>query len=205
LARLEGGIETLKLEPVAIAELVQDVLSKFALTASTRGVQLIVTPHDPSIWVKADIGKLERVLCNLIDNALRYTAEGGAITVELARASCQSQVVIRVRDTGKGIAPEDIPFIFEPNFKGKQGGAADNATHLGLGLSIVRRLLELHHTVISVHSLLGSVVRCLAFPFLSAKRTSRLLESDHKVNSHGAVLRNGHLQTKYCRDLIGSI
>jgi signal transduction histidine kinase len=155
LARLEGGIETLKLEPVAIAELAQDVLSQFALRASDNKIELSVTPHDPSILVHADIGKLERVLCNLIDNAFRYTPNGGAIWVELVRSDIDHRVVINIHDTGSGIASEDIAFVFEPNFKGKHEGQVGHATHLGLGLSIVRRLLELHGTSITVRSELG--------------------------------------------------
>jgi signal transduction histidine kinase len=153
LARLEGGVETLRLESIAIAELAQDVLSKFALRAEKLGVDLDVTPRDPTLMIRADIGKLERILTNLIDNALRHTPAGGMISIELSRSD-NDIMLITVRDTGLGIAQEDLERIFEPNFRGNHG-FADNAVHLGLGLAIVRRLLDLHKTRIRVQSELG--------------------------------------------------
>jgi signal transduction histidine kinase len=151
LARLEGGVETVRLEPIAIAELAQDVLSKFTLRAQQLGVTLQVTPRDTSLMIRADIGKLERVLTNLIDNALRHTPAGGTISIELSRSPGSDILLITVRDTGLGIAHEDLDRIFEPNFRGSHG-FADNAAHLGLGLAIVRRLLELHESSIRVMS-----------------------------------------------------
>lgn len=151
LARLEGGVETLRLEPIAIAELAQDVLSKFALRAEKLGITLQVTPRDTSLMIQADIGKLERVLSNLIDNALRHTPTGGTISIELSRSPNCASLLITVRDSGLGIPADDLERIFEPNFRGNYG-FADNAVHLGLGLAIVRRLLELHETRIRVMS-----------------------------------------------------
>lgn len=151
LARLEGGVETVRLEPIAIAELAQDVLSKFALRAEKLGVALEVTPRDTALMIQADIGKLERVLSNLIDNALRHTPSGGTISIELSRSPDSATLLITVRDTGLGIPATDLTRIFEPNFRGSYG-YTDNAVHLGLGLAIVRRLLELHETSIRVMS-----------------------------------------------------
>jgi signal transduction histidine kinase len=154
LARLEGGVETIRLEPIAIAELAQDVLTKFTLRADKLGVTLQVTPRDTSLMIRADIGKLERILTNLIDNALRHTPRGGAVSIELSRSPENATLLITVRDTGTGINEGDLERIFEPNFRGNHG-YADNAVHLGLGLAIVRRLLELHETSIKVLSAPG--------------------------------------------------
>jgi signal transduction histidine kinase len=151
LARLEGGVETVRLEPIAIAELAQDVMSKFSLRAKELNVSLQVTPQDASLMISADIGKLERVLTNLIDNSLRHTRTGGQISIELSRAQNNATLLITVRDTGIGIAAEEIERIFEPNYRGKND-CVDNVVHLGLGLAIVRRLLELHESSIRVTS-----------------------------------------------------
>jgi signal transduction histidine kinase len=151
LARLEGGVETVRLEPIAIAELAQDVLSKFALRAKELDVSLQVTPQDTSLMISADIGKLERVLTNLIDNSLRHTPRGGSISIELSHSQNDATLLITVRDTGIGIASEELERIFEPNYRGKNG-CTDNMVHLGLGLAIVRRLLELHESNIRVTS-----------------------------------------------------
>lgn len=151
LARLEGGIETLRLEPIAIAELAQDVMNKFSLRAQEQNIALEVTPQDAGLMISADIGKLERILSNLIDNALRHTARGGVIRIELSGCIDKGTLLITVRDTGTGIVSTDLEKIFEPNYRG-QHGVSDNAVHLGLGLAIVKRLLELHQSHIEVSS-----------------------------------------------------
>ncbi|MFZ6656828.1 sensor histidine kinase [Undibacterium sp. TJN19] len=86
MARLEGGVETVRLEPIAITELAQDVLSKFALRARELEVSLQVSPQNTSLMMSADIGKLEGVLTNLIDNSLHHTPRGGSISIELSRS-----------------------------------------------------------------------------------------------------------------------
>ena len=102
LARLEGGIETLRLEPIAIAEFAQDVMSKFSLRAAEQGIDLEVTPQDTSLMISADIGKLERVLSNLIDNALRPHNYGRSDSyrtrVRLTNRICLSRYAIRAGD-----------------------------------------------------------------------------------------------------------
>ena len=149
LAHLDGANVTVKKEPVAVAELVQDVLQKFAIQAQKRQVSLDLTPKDSSIIVRADIEKLERVFTNLIENALRHTQKGGSITVRLKQDS--ALVSIEVSDTGIGIPEADIPHIFDAHFKAGNS-IRENTAHGGLGLAITKKLLELHESAISVRS-----------------------------------------------------
>ncbi|MCB1927118.1 MAG: hypothetical protein KDH17_03675 [Rhodocyclaceae bacterium] len=149
LARLEARQEALAMEPVAVVELAHDVIARFALEAGQQGVGLAVDAIDPAIQVEADIGKLERVLANLVDNAIRHTPRGGAVAIGVVAAG--GRVVLEVRDSGSGIAAEQLPRIFEARYRGRLA-AADGTTHLGLGLAIVKRLLELHGSAIQVVS-----------------------------------------------------
>ncbi len=137
LARLEYGVVKPDKERFALPDLVQDLFQKFELAAEARR-QRLVPQIDPGLPpVHADLGMIERVLTNLLDNAIRHTPEGGEIAVRLAHDG--DGVQVEVSDTGPGIPPELQSVIFtRPAFasSGERGG--------GLGLMIVRRILELH-------------------------------------------------------------
>jgi len=149
LARLDAGQETLTLEPVVVAELAHDIMAKFALDAQQRGVLLSVNAPVPNLRVAADIAKLERVLANLVDNALRHTPAGGEVRLSILESS--EGVLIELRDNGVGIASNNLSRIFEPRYH-SDSAAGDHSTHLGLGLAIVQRLLKLHGSQIEVES-----------------------------------------------------
>jgi signal transduction histidine kinase len=137
LARLEYGVVKPDKEAFALADLVQDVFQKFELAAQARRQRLVPRIDQGLPAVHADLGMIERVLTNLLDNAIRHTPEGGEIEVRLAHAGRGVQV--EVGDTGPGIPPELQPVIFtRPAFaSGSERGG-------GLGLMIVRRILQLH-------------------------------------------------------------
>ena len=137
LARLEYGFVQPEPEAFSMTDLVQDVFQKFELAAEARQVALQASfpPHLPA--VSADLGMIERVLGNLLDNALRHTPPGGRIEVALAPQG--DAVAVIVSDTGPGIAPELRESLFMKPFT--VGGARREG---GLGLRIVHRMLELH-------------------------------------------------------------
>ncbi len=152
LARLEARQERLEVEPVAVLELAHDVAARFALEAERRGVELCVQGDDAGLQATADIAKLERVLLNLVDNALGHTPAGGRVSIEVGAQG--AEVRLAVRDSGSGIGAEQLPRIFEPRYRGS-ATADGERTHLGLGLAIVQRLLELHGSVVRVDSAPG--------------------------------------------------
>ena len=138
LARLEyGGVKPDK-EPFSLSDLVQDVFQKFELAAEARRQRLVpdIAPNLPV--VSADFGMIERVMTNLLDNAIRHTPVGGEIQVKLCRDG--DEVVVQVSDSGPGI-PEVLQnnLFARPSFR---NGERDSAG--GLGLVIVRRILQLH-------------------------------------------------------------
>ena len=150
LAKLDSNEIQLHRERFPIAELMQDVVQEFRLAAEKRQVKLEIQFQDNSSpLVFADISLLARVFGNLIENALRYTSPGGAIRLSL-RAD-QDRACIQLSDTGCGITPEELPFIFERFYRleNSQGQRSEGA---GLGLAIAKRILELHDSQITVES-----------------------------------------------------
>lgn len=151
LSTLESGQGRAHPEPFLLQELIQDVAHEYGLRAEEGGVglELIVDRELP--FVAADIGMIERVITNLLDNALRHTQPGGRVTLALERSS-EDAVRVRVSDTGLGIAAEDLPRVFERFFR---ASSAREGEGTGLGLAIVRRILELHGRSIEVDSRVG--------------------------------------------------
>ncbi|WP_457318889.1 sensor histidine kinase [Stenotrophomonas sp. P5_B8] len=139
LARLEHGAVSLDLQAFSLPDLVQDVFQKFELGAQARRQTLSadIPPGLPA--VVADLPLIERVLTNLLDNAIRHTPEGGRIEVVLRAQDGEVQVAIA--DTGPGIAPERRAGLF--NTPPALGSARPDSG--GLGLLIVHRILQLHH------------------------------------------------------------
>lgn len=140
-------------EPFSLGELVQDVCQKFRFTAEARGIELTTEPPQDLPFVNADIGLIERVIENLLDNALRFTPEGGSIIVKLSLV--EDGVEVKVADTGEGIPEKEIPFIFD-RFYRTHGGVNNDTGGTGLGLAIAKRILELHGSSIEVESTIKS-------------------------------------------------
>jgi two-component system OmpR family sensor kinase len=150
LAKLDSGERKLDWEPFSLGELVQDVVQKFELTAQARGVSLEAS-FDPDLpFVVGDIGLVERVFENLIQNALRYTPPGGAVRVAMLPAD--EHVTVQVADTGEGIPSEKIAHIFD-RFYQVDKNQEERSGRAGLGLAIAKRIVELHGTTISVESI----------------------------------------------------
>ena len=140
LARLEhGGIKP-QPEKFALAELVQDVAQKFDLTIATRKIALQLDLSEGLPPVVADLSMIERVLTNLLDNALRHTPEGGVIRLMAHRSG--PEIIVEVADSGPGVAGELRATLFERPSVLEPG--ALSASRGGLGLMIVRRMLQLH-------------------------------------------------------------
>jgi two-component system, OmpR family, sensor kinase len=152
LAKLERGKFELLREPFVLEDLIQDVVQEFELKAESRQVVLRADLPPELPLVNADIALIERVFRNLIENSLRYTPAGGAITVSAVPAA--EHVTVRVADNGCGIDTEDLPHVFDRFYRGEKS-YSDSSDSAGLGLAIVRRILELHGSSITVASTPG--------------------------------------------------
>lgn len=154
LARLEYGVVKPEMEQFFLTDLLQDVFQKFELAVEAKHQRLVadIAPGLPPIT--ADLAMMERVLMNLIDNAVRAAPEGGEITVEL-QPHAQGGIEVTVRDTGPGISAALQEHLFErPAFTGY--AAAQGARSGGFGLMIVHRILQLHESTIRLMSRPGA-------------------------------------------------
>lgn len=165
LARLIDDLRTLSLaesgqlpllrEPVKLADLLADVATSFSGQAEEAGCEVRVqgVPSNETLIVLGDAGRLDQVLSNLVANALRYTAPGGVITLTGSQSDNQAQIT--VADTGTGIAPEDLPHIFDRFWRGDRARTHSSGVGSGLGLSIANQLVKAHGGSISVTSAVG--------------------------------------------------
>jgi signal transduction histidine kinase len=151
LASLDAGLDIAR-EPGSLSDLISDSLAAFAARAAARGITLegsVAPGTDP---VSMDAGKIDRVLANLLDNALRHTPPGGTVRVDATPAGGMARVT--VADTGPGIPPADLPQLFDAFFRGDRSRArahddpANPTNNAGLGLAIARRLVEAHQGTI---------------------------------------------------------
>jgi PAS domain S-box-containing protein len=151
LARGEIGMLQLRTELFDIQELLKEVVEYSSPVASSRSQSLVLEPPDSRLLVKADKGRVRQVLLNLLNNALKFTPEGGRITLKATKKG--SQLTVEVHDTGPGISEEEQQDLFEPYYRAGKNGA--HLSGLGLGLSLCKMLVELHGGRISVKSRLG--------------------------------------------------
>lgn len=171
LTKLDNSAATLSPEPFMLSELAQDVVQKFSLPAVNKDVRMTVTSTDALPPVLADIGLMERVFENLLENALRHTAAGGWIEIRLfgSRREGRDEVQVELVDTGCGIPHEELPKIFD-RFYRVEKSRTDAAESAGLGLAIVKRVLELHGSSIAVVSNVGAGTT-FSFRLPAARRT----------------------------------
>lgn len=151
LSKLESGCVEPRCEVFCLSELLQDVIQGYQLEATQRGVRLeLAGSSHRTAEVVADIALIERVLQNLIDNALKHTPEGGSVSIGVRIDGDQCRVSIA--DTGAGIAPEDLPHIFERYWRATPADDTVPGPSAGLGLAIVKRILDLHGSAMRVES-----------------------------------------------------
>lgn len=151
LSKLDAGRVTPHREAFCLAELLQDIVQNYQFAAQQHGVTLeLSTGSQAKAKVLADIAMIERVLQNLIDNALRHTPTGGLVS--LAIENHGPFLEISVSDTGCGIRNEHLPHIFERYWRAPEVDDPGAAASSGLGLAIVKRILELHGSAVQVHS-----------------------------------------------------
>ncbi|HZB97350.1 MAG TPA: ATP-binding protein, partial [Candidatus Sulfotelmatobacter sp.] len=169
LSRLESGTLSLMLEPVGVRAMLENVVSRLAPAAQEKSVDLGHDVQDGEAQVVADPKRIEQVLMNLVHNAVKFTPAGGHVMV---RATRQGRgVQIEVADTGVGMDAGEASRIFERFYKVDKGrNRADGA---GLGLAIVRHLLELHGSRLQVVSEVGRGSRfSFALPLADESRNN---------------------------------
>ncbi len=189
LARLETGEIPLAQDTLDLGQLLPHWVDRFQSRAQSSG-QTLTTVVSPLPPVVGDAGRLEQVVCNLVDNAIKYNRAGGTVTVtarsevvesatkssislrrRLAQAVGTRWVTISVADTGEGIPSQDLPRLFERFYRGDKARVAGG---LGLGLSIAQEIIAAHHGRITVSSDVGrGSVFTIHLPVRDVSRTDR--------------------------------
>lgn len=149
LSKLDSASVTPNLETFSLAELVQDIAHEFQLESDKKEIALTIDMQSESAFTIGDIGLIQRVLENLVRNAIRFTPAGGEVTISIAERP--ETVAVSVSDNGPGIPDEDIPRIFDRFYRALDGEEARSGSS-GLGLAIVKRILDLHNSRITVTS-----------------------------------------------------
>jgi heavy metal sensor kinase len=146
ISEAESGTMQLQREPVRLVDVVARAIDLYRDVAEAKGVSLTANAL-ADVVVVADRTRLEQAAANLIDNAVKYTAAGGRVEVEIGREA--DAAMLRVRDTGPGIPADELPRIFDRLFR---GDTSRTERGLGLGLSLVRAIVEAHGGTVSVES-----------------------------------------------------
>lgn len=148
VSRIVGGRLVLDTRPVPMRAVIEDAIESLTPASSAKGIQISRRLAD-GLQVHGDRDRLQQVVWNLVSNALKFTPKGGRVEVELLDQG--GDVTVRVTDSGIGIAADFLPFVFD---RFRQADSSTNRRHsgLGLGMAIVRHLVELHGGTVSVES-----------------------------------------------------
>jgi len=149
LSKLDARQTEPHFEPFSLSDLVQDIVMKFQPAAEKKSIHLLARVPEKLPQVEGDIGLIERVLSNLIENAIRYTPDEGKVAICIEHEG--EELSVKVSDTGCGIAQEDLPHIFDRFYRVEKSRArATGGT--GLGLAIAKKILDIHQSNIKVDS-----------------------------------------------------
>lgn len=157
LSQIDAGALKLHIEPASVADLLSDALASMTPPAEKKGIRLISSVEGDVARVPLDAQRMQRVLYNLIQNAISYTPAGGAIAVTLLGKL--DTVELTVADSGEGIASNDLPYVFDRFYRGERSRTRGNSdpsglpgSGAGLGLAIARGIVEAHGGAISAQS-----------------------------------------------------
>lgn len=191
LALIESGRLTLSVEPVSLGEVMLECRAMIEPQAQKRGINMTFPHFATPRFVKADRTRVKQVLINLLFNAIKYNKPDGAVAVDCSLSAADS-IRISVRDTGTGLAPEQLAQLFQPfNRLGKEGSAEEGT---GIGLVVTKRLIELMGGTIGADSVVGvGSVFWIEFALSSAPQFAAL-EVEHVMSTRpplpvGAPLR----------------
>ncbi len=153
LSKAEAGQLSLQMESLDVIDVLRDVRTSFSGQAESKGValRLFVDESTAPLMIEGDAGRLDQVFSNLVANGLRHTPAGGRIEM-FAGWDGGETAVISIHDTGEGISPEELPYIFDRFWRGDVSRSHAGGAGAGLGLAIAKQLVEAHQGTIVVES-----------------------------------------------------
>jgi PAS domain S-box-containing protein len=149
VSRIVSGKFRLSMQEFRLGPIVMSAVDSLKLVAQTRQIALTTSIASGDITVSGDADRLQQVVWNLVSNAVKFTQSGGSVSVSLSREG--DEALIRVKDTGVGIAPEFLPYVFD-RFRQADGTSTREHMGMGLGLAIVRHVVDLHGGAVSAAS-----------------------------------------------------
>jgi signal transduction histidine kinase len=167
--RIKAGKLQLHVDPVELSSLIDSAIDSLRPLAESKHVRLQRITTSKTAYVLGDQTRLQQVMWNLLSNAIKFTPRGGSVSVQLERVG--SHLEVKVTDTGEGIGPDFLPYVFEP-YRQPDGSATGHG--LGLGLAIVRQLVERHRGTVRAESSGKGQGSCLtvSLPLMAGQKTS---------------------------------
>ncbi|MBE2182667.1 MAG: PAS domain S-box protein [Anaerolineae bacterium] len=150
ISRLERGVIPLRTRPLQLNGHLQQIFDVQKPEADRKGITLIYDYPALPVYVQADPERMAQVITNLLTNAINYTLSGGTVRLVVTENLAAQQAIIQVQDTGIGISPEHVSYIFQPFYR-----VVSHVSGTGLGLSIARQIVDLHDGELTVSSVLG--------------------------------------------------
>jgi signal transduction histidine kinase/CheY-like chemotaxis protein len=181
ISRILRGKLVLNLETVNLAATIEAASETVRLAAEAKSIQISLYLDKKIGRVKGDSGRLQQVIWNLLSNAVKFTPSGGQVEVYLEQIA--SEVQIRVRDTGQGINPDFLPYVFE-SFRQADSSITRRSGGLGLGLAIVRQLVELHGGRVWAESFGEGKGATFTVSLPALQQSQELAREDRKVFDH---------------------
>ena len=148
-ARILSGKLSIEAQPLYLDAILEESLDVVRPTAEAKDIELIVTFDSAPGPILGDANRLQQVFWNLLSNAIKFTEPGGRVEARMER--CEAEARIIVSDTGKGITPDFLPYVFDP-FRQADSSSARRQGGLGLGLALAERLVEMHGGAIKAES-----------------------------------------------------
>lgn len=154
LSKMEAGMMEYRIVPADLKRVTEGAVNKLRLLAERKQIKILIEAPRERVWVLADVAWIEQVLDNLFSNALKFSPEEAVVTLRLEPDPHGGVVRVSVSDTGQGIAPEDLPHIFERFYQGRRQ-AKTAVAGSGLGLALVKKVVEAHGGQVQVESEMG--------------------------------------------------
>lgn len=197
LSKIEAGHLDLNYRNVELIDYLNDITLSFSALCKSKNIDLSFSANRKEFNLGCDTAKMNTVLVNIISNAVKNTGEGGRINVEVAARVDEKELEIKVSDTGKGIARDKLPFIFDRYYQAESGESTSDTPGSGIGLSLAKQLVELQNGRIEVNSKLNEgTTFTIVFSLRAEQILEAIPESDSAQDQEGFNIQNASFEPR---------